>query len=103
MLALDDEQAGYLLGPDFDEVVSKLGTLLSKTKLPFALGQDAPARIVALSKVSRFDLVNNFTQGALHDCGIFSTVGPGGSAPTIVIFQSIYRRQHRLPSLGAGR
>ncbi len=41
MLALDDEQAGYLLGPDFDEVVEKLGTLLAKTKLPIALGQDA--------------------------------------------------------------
>ncbi|MCP1830713.1 hypothetical protein J2R76_007413 [Bradyrhizobium sp. USDA 4532] len=41
MLALDDEQAGYLLGPDFDEVVEKLGTLLTKTKLPIALGQDA--------------------------------------------------------------
>jgi hypothetical protein len=41
MSALDDQQAGYLLGPDFDEVVSKLGALLSKTKLPIALGQEA--------------------------------------------------------------
>lgn len=41
MSALDDEQARYLLGPDFDEVVTKLGALLSKTKLPIALGQDA--------------------------------------------------------------
>ena len=41
MSALDDQQAGYLLGPDFDEVVSKLGALLSKTNLPIALGQDA--------------------------------------------------------------
>ncbi|WP_316191041.1 argonaute/piwi family protein [Bradyrhizobium sp. SZCCHNS2096] len=41
MSALDDEQASYLLGPDFDEVVSKLGALLSKTKLPIALGHDA--------------------------------------------------------------
>ncbi|MDF0492253.1 argonaute/piwi family protein [Bradyrhizobium yuanmingense] len=41
MLALDDEQAGYLLGPDFDRVVEKLGTLLTKTKLPIALGYDA--------------------------------------------------------------
>ena len=41
MLALDDEQARYLLGPNFDEVVSRLGALLSKTNLPIALGQDA--------------------------------------------------------------
>ena len=41
MSALDDEQARYLLGPDLDEVVSKLGALLSRTKLPIALGQDA--------------------------------------------------------------
>jgi len=41
MSALDDQQARYLLGPDFDEVVTKLGALLSKTKLPIALGQDA--------------------------------------------------------------
>jgi hypothetical protein len=41
MLALDDEQARYLSGPDFDEVVSRLGALLSKTSLPIALGQDA--------------------------------------------------------------
>ena len=39
MLALDDEQARYLLGPDFDEVVAKLGALLSKTSLPIALGR----------------------------------------------------------------
>lgn len=41
MSALDDQQAGYLLGPDFDGVVTKLGALLAKTKLPIALGQDA--------------------------------------------------------------
>ncbi|MCW5691011.1 MAG: hypothetical protein KIT48_01460 [Pseudolabrys sp.] len=41
MSALDDQQAGYLLGPDFDGVVTKLGALLAKTKLPIAPGQDA--------------------------------------------------------------
>ena len=41
MSALDDQQAGYLLGPHFDGVVTKLGALLAKTKLPIALGQDA--------------------------------------------------------------
>ncbi|MCP3385990.1 Piwi domain-containing protein [Bradyrhizobium sp. CCGUVB4N] len=41
MRALDDEQANYLVGPDFDAVVTKLGTHLAKTKLPIALGFDA--------------------------------------------------------------
>ena len=40
MLALDDRPARYLLGPDFDEVVSKLGALL-QANLPIALGQNA--------------------------------------------------------------
>ncbi len=41
MSALDDEQAAYFLGPDFDDVVSRLGALLAKTPLPIALGQEA--------------------------------------------------------------
>lgn len=41
MAAVDDEQARYLLGPEFDDVVAKLGTLLARTKLPLALGLEA--------------------------------------------------------------
>jgi len=41
MQALDDQQARYLVGPDFDGVVGKLGAHLAKTKLPIAIGQDA--------------------------------------------------------------
>jgi hypothetical protein len=36
--ALDDEQAAYLLGPDFDDVVTKMGAHLAKTPLPLAQG-----------------------------------------------------------------
>jgi len=41
MNALDDEQAAYRLGPDFDGVVGKMGTYLAKTSLPIAQGVEA--------------------------------------------------------------
>jgi hypothetical protein len=41
MNALDDEQAVYRLGPDFDGVVRKMGVHLAKTPLPIAQGVQA--------------------------------------------------------------
>ena len=41
MNALDDEQAAYRLGPDFDGIVTKMGAHLAKTPLPVALGVQA--------------------------------------------------------------
>ena len=41
MNALDDEQAAYRLGPDFDGVVGKMGTHIAKTPLPIAQGIEA--------------------------------------------------------------
>jgi hypothetical protein len=43
MNALDDEQAAYRLGPDFDGVVGKMGTHLAKT--PLAVAQGVQARV----------------------------------------------------------
>ena len=41
MTRLDDEQAAYRLGPEFDGIVGKMGTHLAKTPLPIAQGIQA--------------------------------------------------------------